>query len=166
MIRPVGFLDTSGFTGMFTVKYRERMRDGILPLRSIPEGDDEAQDLPIMKEWKTARALLTRIKAGAAPLLDGQPATLGKAWVETLPGNCGTPWTIEEDDYAQGHIRTRTCLIPTPENYTMSGLDRVTLGVGILNIVEHRILHSEINLGAFPRVHLIVDVRRPDPVEG
>jgi hypothetical protein len=163
MIRSTGvFLSTAEFTAMFMVKYKERMKEGILRLRDIPEADDDAVDLPIMKEWKTARGLLTRFKNAAAPLLNGQPAVLGKAWIETLPGNCGTPWLLEEDDYAQAHIRTRTALIITPENYSMSGVDRISLGVGVVNVVEHRVLHSEINLGPHPRTHLIVDVRRPD----
>ena len=161
MIRSTGvFLDTSAFTAMLVVKYRDRMEGGTLFLRDA--FGDEIEDKPLLKEWKSARALLARFKTSAASLLEGKPATLGKAWIETLPGNHGTPWTLEEDDYAQAHIRTRTCLIPAPDAYSMSGLDRVLLGVGVVNVIEHRLLHSEINLSTHPRTHLIVDVRRPE----
>lgn len=144
---------------MFVVKYRDRMRDGLLHLRDL--GDDgDAHDLPILKEWKSARALLQRFKTAAAPLLNGQPAEFGKVWIETLPGMSATPWEIHEDEYAQAHIRTRTVLIVTPENYTHSGLERISLGVGVVNLVEHRTLHCETNFGTHPRTHLIVDVKR------
>jgi hypothetical protein len=162
MIQSTGvFLDTSGFTAMFVVKYRDRMRDGILKLRDVGEAG-EAEDLPILKEWKTARALLARYRAAGEPILNGEKVLLGKVWLETLPGQCGTPWTLEEDDYAMAHIRTRICLLPAPNAFSHSGGDRVLLGVGVVNVVEHRILHSETNLSTHPRTHLIVDVKRPD----
>lgn len=146
---------------MFIVKYRERMQDGILYLRDLGE-DGEAVDKPILKEWKSARALLQRFKAASSPLLDGTPAELGKVWIETLPGCYGTPWTLFEDDYAQAHIRTRICLVAAPDAYSCSGLDRILLSPGIVNIVEHRVLHSEINLSVYPRTHLIIDFKRPE----
>lgn len=163
MIRSTGvFLDTRHLTAMFVVKYGDRMQDGLLHLRDI--GDDgEAADMPILKEWKSARGFLARFKAASAPLLNGQAAVFGKVWIESLPGQFGTPWTREEDDYAQSVIRTRTALIVTPDCYSFSGLDRVQLGVGVVNIVEHRILCSETNPAPHSRVHLIVDVKRPDP---
>lgn len=164
MIRSTGvFLPTDQFTAFFVAKFRARLDQGLLYLRDVPDEDvfAEPKDLPILGEWKAARALLQRFKSAAAPLLEGKTAVLGKAWIEQLPGHCGTPWTLCEDDYAQNHIRTRTCLIPAPDAYSHSGADRVLLGVGVVNVVEHRILHSEINLSTYPRVHLIVDIRRP-----
>lgn len=163
MIRSTGvFLDTTTLTAWLTLKHRNKMQDGILHLRDMTDEDVEPKDLPALRKWQAASAFLSRFKSAAAPLLNGQPAVLGKVWIETLPGQSAMPWIREEDDYAQAHIRTRTSLIATPENYSMSGLDRVSLGVGVVNVVEHRIFNSEINLGSHPRTHLIVDVRRPD----
>ena len=149
------FLDTSTFSAHFMVKYRERLENGLLFLR------DETGDQTILKEWKSARTLLARYKALAVPFL-GSPAEFGKVWIEVLPGGAGTPWTIEEDDYAQAHIRTRVCLVPTPGAWSFSGLERVILGVGLVNVIEHRTLCSEINLSEYPRTHLVVDVVRPN----
>lgn len=161
MIRPIVFLDTSAVMARYVLKYRDQANDGILRLRDLDD-EGEAQDLPILKEWRSAKALLTRFKGTATEMLKGEPVVLGKAWIETLPGNHGTPWTIEEDEYAQAHIRTRTCLVPVPQAYTMSGEEKVSIGVGMVNVVEHRILHCEVNFSPYPRVHLIVDVRRPE----
>jgi hypothetical protein len=158
MIRSTGvFLQTADFAAFYQVKFRKEMQDGILRLRTADA------DLPILKEWKSAKNLLARFRAEAAQSFDGRRPELGKVWLEQLPGMCGTPWTIEEDDYAQAHIRTRVCIIPAPEAWSMSGLERVILATGIVNEIDHRNLCSEINLSAYPRVHLIVDVKRPEP---
>lgn len=156
MIRSTGvFLDTSAFTAMWTLKYHERADNGLLHLHS------ELGPMPILKEWKSARALLLRYKAAAAPLIGGATVELGRVYLEYLPGQFGTPWERDESNYAQTVIRTRTCLIPSPDAYSHSGLDRVLISTGIVNVVEHRVLCSEINLSVHPRLHLIVDIKRP-----
>ena len=161
MIRNTGvFLQTADFTAFFQVKFRKEMEDGVLRLRS-----DDA-DLPILREWRSAKALLARYRAAAAQFFDGVQPTLGRAWVEQLPGMTGTPWSLEEDDYAQGHIRTRIALIQSPDAWTFSGLASAILGVGVVNEIDHKSLCSEINLSAYPRTHLIVDVKKPEMEEG
>ncbi len=161
MIKPIGFIELSAFTAHYIVKYRERMADGILTLRATDALGD-AHDLPILKEWKSGRAVLARIQSGAAPFLGGKTPELGRAWIEMLPGGHGQPWLQEEDEYAQTVIRTRTCMVPTHDAYSYSGNFRELLNVGVLNVIEHRILHSETNFSAYPRVHLIVDIKKPD----
>lgn len=166
MIQPIGFIDLSVFTAHYLVKYKERMQDGILVLRGHnPDDplDDVVVERQVLKEWKSARAALSRIQTGAGALLKTATPQLGKAWIEMLPGGHGTPWQQFEDDYAQDHIRTRTCMVPAPDCYSYSGFHRELLAVGVLNVVEHRILHSETNFSAYPRVHLVVDVKRPEP---
>lgn len=158
MIRNTGvFLQTADFTAFFQVKFRKEMDGGILRLRS-----DDA-DLPILKEWKSAKALLARYRAAAAVFFDGVQPSLGRVWIEQLPGMHGTPWTLEEDDYAQAHVRTRIALIQSPDAWTFSGLASAILAVGMVNEIDHRSLCSEINLSAYPRTHLIVDVKKPEP---
>lgn len=160
-IQQIGFLDTSNLTAMFVVKHRDRAVDGILALRDIKVDEVDASDLPILKEWKSARALLSRLRAGAAPFLGNVTPTLGRAWIEVLPPQSGTPWTIEDGDYADAHIRTRTCLIPSPGSVSHSGLTSASLLVGTVNVIDHRQLCCEVNHGEHARVHLIVDVKVP-----
>lgn len=161
MIRNTGvFLQTADFTAFFQVKFRKEMVDGRLDLR------DEERDLPILREWRSAKTLLARYRAAAAQFFDGVQPTLGRVWVETLPGMCGTPWSLEEDDYAQAHVRTRIALIQTPDAWTFSGLASAILSPGIVNEINHKSLCSEINLSSYPRTHLIVDVKKPDADEG
>lgn len=161
MIRSTGvFLDTRQLTARFVVTYEKRMLNGLLKLRDLDE-EGEPYDLPILAEWNSARAFLSRFKSAAAQFLGGQKAVLGKAWLESLPGMHGTPWTLEEDDYAQSVVRTRTALISVPEGWSHSGLDKILMMPGVVNVIEHRTLHSEQNLSSYSRLHLIVDVQRP-----
>lgn len=159
------FLQTADFAAFFQVRYKKQLNEGLLYLRDIPEDSDTAHDCPILGEWKTAQALLKRFRAAGAAFLGGEPAKLGKVWIEQLPGDSATPWRKEEDDYAQAHIRTRTCIIPAMDCYSFSGVQGLILSTGIVNVIEHRILNCEINLSAYPRVHLIVDVQRPEEPE-
>lgn len=160
-IQQIGFLDTSAFTAMYVVKHKDKLVDGILDLRSIKGDDVDASDLPILKEWKGARALLARLRAGAAPFLGNVTPNLGRAWIEVLPPFSGTQWSLEEGDYAADHLRTRTCLIPSPGAVSHCGAVAANLLVGTVNVIDHRQLCCEVNHGEHARVHLIVDVKVP-----
>lgn len=163
MIRPIGFIEASAFTASYVVKYKQNLRDGVLELRGVDE-DDVLQaivDRPVLGEWKAAKSLLQRYRSHARTILKNANLELGKAWIEVLPGGHGTPWSVYEDDYAQAYLRTRMCMIPAPDAFTYSGHFRELLGVGVVNVVEHRILHAETNFSTYPRVHLVVDVERP-----
>lgn len=163
MIRPIGFLDLSAFTASYVLKYKQHLQNGVLELRGVDEEDvlQPIVDRPILEEWKAAKNLLARYRSHARSVFRDTALELGKAWIEMLPGGQAVPWQQFEDEYAQDHIRTRTCMLPAPDAYTYSGLQREIIGVGVVNIVEHRLLHSETNFSTFPRVHLIVDVERP-----
>lgn len=160
-IQTLGFLDTSSFMAAYIAKYRKSVEDGVLVLRDV-DGDGEAQSKAILKEWNSGRALLARLRSEAAKHFKGVTPELGKVWIEVLPPKSGTPWTVEEGDYALAHVRTRTCLIPSPGAISYCGASNAGLLVGVVNLVDHRQLCSEVNLGEHTRVHLIVDVRVPD----
>lgn len=160
-IQPLGFLDTSNLTASFVGKHKQKVRDGVLQLREFKGEDAEPSDVLLLQEWKSARALLSRLRASAAPFFDGRTPELGRAWIEVLPPGAGTPWASETDDYAASIVRTRTCLIPCPGALSFSGLSSACLAVGMVNVVDHTLMCSEVNHGEHTRVHLIVDVFRP-----
>lgn len=163
-ITPIGFIDVSIFTSMLLLKHKDRASEGILRLRDLGDEGD-AVDLPILKEWKSARAVLSKIRSGAAPHFGGKTPELGRAWIEILPPLSGTPWTAEDGEYADQHIRTRTCLVPAPLAVSYSGVSSATLAVGMVNRIEHRALCSEANFSENARIHLIADIRVPDADE-
>lgn len=159
-LQQIGFLETSQMTARWVLKYREQAVDGILKLRDLND-EGEAEDLPILKEWRSAKALLARLRASAAPFFNGVTPELGKAWLEIVPPLSGTPWTSEAGDYVEAHVRTRTCLVPSPNALSYSGISSAVLLVGIVTQVDHRLMCSEVNHGEHARTHLIVDVKVP-----
>lgn len=162
MIRPLTFIDVSSFTAFFLVKHRKHMQDGVLRLRDVEPEGDSVIDLPLLEDWPSARAVLLKIRNGAAAVFKEAVPELGRAWIETLPPESGTPWAVEGGDYANEHVRLRICMVPAPDAYSFSGTASAILGPGVVNLVEHRVLCSEVNLGSYPRTHLVVDVRRPE----
>lgn len=161
MIQNIGFIDTSVFTATFVLKHKAKLLEGVLALRTIKSDDADASDTAIMADWKSGRALLTRLRVGAAPYFDGKTPTLGRAWIEHLPPRTATPWLIEDDDYADAHVRTRTCLIQSPSAASFCGVQNANLLVGIVTALDMRQLCSEANFSDYPRTHLVVDVKRP-----
>lgn len=159
-IQPIGFLDTSQLSALFTLKLKDQMVEGILPLRAMGDEDVEPRDLPIVRQSKAVRAILSRVRSGAAPYFQNRTPGLGRAWIESLPPGSGTPWIREEGDYADAYVRTRTCLIPCPLAQSYCGPISAILAVGFVNVVDHRQLCCEVNFGEHTRVHLVVDVQR------
>lgn len=164
-LRGIGFLDLSAFTATFVRTYRERMKDDAnyegggaqtLLLRSA------TTDASFLKEWKTARAVLNKLRNEAAPFLGGKPATLGKAMIVSLKPGSFTQWQWSDDEYSQAHFRLHVCMIPSPMAYVFAGGEAGNLIVGNVTYVNTQSLHSEINLGPCARVHLVVDVRKPE----
>lgn len=162
-IRPVGFLDLSNMTSTFVRTYRERLKDDsnypgaqTLLLRSA------TSDGSILKDWKTARAVLMRLKNEAAPFLGGKPAVLGKAMVVSLKPSSWTDWEFSDDEYSLAHIRLHICMVPSPLAFVYSGGAGLNLPVGQVFAVDQQALHSEINLGPCARVHIVVDIRKPE----
>lgn len=160
----IGFLDTANFTATYITRHRDKVENGVLALRVL-QGEDVV-DAAILKEWKSAKALLSRLRNAAAPFFAGQTPDLGKAWLEVLPPRSGTPWGSADEAYGGAHARTRTCLIPSPGGVSFADGASATLQVGWLHAHDPRALASEVNFDpVHARVHLIVDIRRPEPAE-
>lgn len=157
-IQPIGFLETENFQATFVLKYKSLLSadlNGVdtLLLRSATE------DTPILKDWKSARSLLAKIRNGATKFLDGKPAELGCVELQRFRPQTATPWRIDEDN---GCYRLHLCIIPSPGLWMMAGAERTMLPVGNLNFIEHTVLHSEANFSDHAAVHLVIDLKKPD----
>lgn len=157
-IQPIGFLETEAFQATFVIKYKSLLSadlNGVdtLLLRSADE------DTPLLSEWKAAKTLLAKIRNGATKFLGGKPAELGCVELQRFRPQNATPWRTDEDN---GCFRLHLCIIPSPGLWVMSGVERAILPVGNLNLVEHTVLHCEVNFADHAAVHLVIDVKRPD----
>lgn len=183
--RALAFLDTANFTATLVNKYRDEWGKNtqrqsfpgsphhdtqvILlrgPQNPSPENwlaDVPQVDYPILKDWKSARALLVRIKDAVQPLFPKSKIVLGKAMVVRLKIGGHVDWHIDEGAYAELHDRAHLCLLPSPGAFLYSGGEQAQPQVGVLTWVNNRVPHSALNMGPVTRSHLIVDVRKPDP---
>jgi hypothetical protein len=109
---------------------------------------------PILDGWPEATALF----AGLSTVL--MRGAVGKVMlVELAPGG-SLAWHKDEGAYAQAHMRFHLPLVTNPMAFLLAGGEQAHVPVGALTFFDTSVLHSAINLGETPRVHLIVDVRR------
>lgn len=185
-LRSICFLDVSTMTANLIIRHKDKFGlhklrqqapgsahhdTETIILRAPPEPsadnwqlDVDHIDYPILKDWKSAKAMLTRIRNAVAPLNGGAPAELGKAMVVSLKPGGHVDWHVDEGEYAEAHDRLHVCLVPSPGAWLYAGGEGAVLPVGQLTWVNNRVLHSAVNMGQNARVHLIVDVRKPGAV--
>lgn len=181
-IRPLGFLDASVMTANLLLRYKQHFADDTrrqtapgsahhdtemillrgprMPAADNWQADVEQVDQPLLGEWKSAQALLVRLKN--LLLQDGRPAVLGKAMIVKLKAGGHVDWHRDEGAYAEAHDRVHLCLVPSPGAWLYCGGEGANLPVGQLTFVNVRTLHSAVNFGTVARIHLIADIRRPD----
>lgn len=150
MIRPVGFLDTWACSSTVFAKYKDRFNgDGLslLPLR----GSEHA--LPLLAEFRSAKALLSRVRTSAAPFF-GRTPDMGEAHIVRLEPGAFVPWSSDEARGPHAHL----CLVPAPGAWIYCGGDSAVLPVGQLTLVDHRKLWSAANFGDYPTVHLVAEL--------
>lgn len=162
-IAPIAFVDTWSFASTLFARYKDRFVGDhhsmtMLPLRS------EEGPLPILSEWKSAKALLSKIRTAAAPFMDGKAADLGAAALIHMKPGGFMEWTWEGGEYAQAHCRFHLCVVPAPGCAIYSGGESGVLPVGMLTYVNRLVLHSAVNHSDTPAIHLVVDLQKP--VEG
>jgi Aspartyl/Asparaginyl beta-hydroxylase len=159
-IQLFGWLDTSLLWANFRLRYHDQLRDDG-PLLKLHLRDDDRGDLPILtgeRKFGSAVSFLQRFRNEAAKLTR-QPADLGAVWIESLLPGSHTPWLQSDDtDMLTVHI----ALASNPQALFYCGGEGGQLGVGYCNVINTQALHSAINLGTSPRVHLVLRVRRPE----
>lgn len=120
-------------------------------------------DMPVLDGWPTARQVIEAIseshskRAGAAPIF-------GKIMVVGLKVGGIVDWHVDEGPYAECHDRFHLPLIYSPGARIYSGADGAILPPGQLTWINNRIPHSAVNMGPVERVHMIVDIRKPEAV--
>lgn len=125
----------------------------------VPHADTE-----LLAKWPSARAVLAKIaeshlaRSGVVPIF-------GKAMVISLKPNGWVDWHMDQGSYAEAHDRFHVCLIPSAGALLFCGGQTMSLQVGSLCWVNNRALHSAVNFGANARVHLVVDIRKPESIQ-
>lgn len=88
--------------------------------------------------------------------------SMGKALIISLKAGGHVDWHVDEGAYAEKHWRFHLPLVTNPSAITYSGAEGAHFPVGALFFINNRVKHSSINMGFFPRIHLVVDFRQPE----
>jgi len=111
------------------------------------------KDYPLLSEWPEAQAILETVNAAV-------PGQLGKVMLIELKPGGALAWHIDQGPYSEQHLRLHLPVITNPGAMLYSGGEAVHLPVGLLTEFDNTSLHSAANFGEYPRVHLVIDVRK------
>lgn len=186
LILPVDFIDVSAMAAALVMKHSVRFGDDKRrqAFHGSPHHDTESillrgpmgeisretwfDDVPhcdseALEAWPTARAVIAKI-AESHRLRSGLEPIFGKIMVVSLKAGGWVDWHVDQGFYAQVHDRFHLCLIPSAGGLMFSGGMSAALPQGQLTYFNNHVLHSAINVGTNPRVHLICDIRRPESI--
>lgn len=165
---PICFVDTFDLVASM----RQRMglfkpgEPRILPIRGPrAEADDPDDDLayinyrdPLAKWPEMARMIRRLGRIGE----EQGGIEFGRIFLEMLDPGMRLSWTLDDNAYAARFTRVHLPLRTNPAAMMHSGIEQANLLPGALTAVNQRAPHSAINLGEWPRVHLVADFRRKD----
>lgn len=186
LILPVDFIDVSRMAAALVLKHSVHFADDtrrqdapgsahhdteVILLRG-PVGEITREswfeDVPhadtgLLLKWPSAQQVLAKI-AQSHMRRAGHEPIFGKAMVVSLKAGGHVDWHTDEGPYAEAHDRFHICLVPSSGAMTYCGGLGASLPVGQLTWLNNRALHSAINVGSNARIHLIVDIRKPETV--
>ena len=144
----------------------------LLTLRMPRAGEDEnaesvawgwnVQTSP--KKWPQIHNLLGRMLRDAKARVAGD-VELGSIYLEMLDPGAALPWQTLTGAYIERFSRFHMALRTNPAAMMFSGNETFSPALGWLTAVNARVRCSASNDGAWSRIHLVVDVRKKEPVE-
>jgi len=145
----IAFIDTWHLSAMLRGKLSMFADDGAL---RVVEVTDEMR-----QEWKALANVLSRISRidGVADYQHEPPR------LEMLMPRSGTPW-----DFETGAIWRRAVLplVTNPLAVLFCGTEWASPQTGVLTVMNLSPATSQVNLGDYPRVHLVVDFKAREEV--
>ena len=156
----VAFLDTYDLVASLPGRIGEFKAGNprILTLRgAVKDKEGEYGYTALANRWPEVKNILGRIEMGTP---QSGPLDLGRAYLEMLDPGSDTRWQSVGGIFATLHLPLRT----NPDAIMYSGRENQHLLPGMLTIVDTR-LWSAVNRGEWPRVHLVVDVKRTQDPE-
>ena len=132
------------------------------PRRNTEEDDEDFTWDPVAQKWTELKNFLGRTKRAAERLLG--PQELGHIYLEMLDPGARLPWVGGmTGSYVERHTRLVLALRTNPLAMMYAGTETFSPAPGWLTAVNVQVPHSAINLGEWPRVHLVLDCRKKEP---
>lgn len=151
MIRPIAFIDTWAAS---LVLWKNR---------SLFEGEGlvsvAINSHLKLAEWKTVKSTVARCLNAASSNLS-ERASLKAVAIEKLYPMAHSDWSRSTET---DHFRLHLPMITNPLAEVFSGTFKGHLPVGQLTFVDDGALSSAVNGGEWPRYHLVIDVKKPEP---
>jgi hypothetical protein len=172
---PIAYLDTFELASSLRTRMGQFPNPDasrrVLPLRGPRKDADPDDDAAFVlareaQRWPELKAMLEQIREAVAQVYErlGKPGEVefGRIALEMLMSGANVPWRKDDGAYAQRFERAHLALRSNPGARLFAAHEMLWLLPGDLTAVAHRVPHSAINLGEWPRVHLVVDFRRID----
>lgn len=131
------------------------------PRRGTEEIDENFARNAETAKWVQLKNAVARLKRAGEAIFG--PIDLGHVYLAMLDPGSRLPWTDGmAGAYAERHTRLVLALRSNPAALTISGSEAFSLAPGWLTVVNARVPQAAINLGEWPRVHLVVDFRKKE----
>ena len=164
---PIAFIDTFDLGASLRTKiglFRPDV-DGSLsaPVRGPrANADDPDDDLAfvIYKDagrWVELKTMLARLKR-VGDSIGG--IEFGRVDMKMLKAGATVPWEVESSAYLDRFNRAVLPLRTNPGVMMYSGTESWAPVIGLLTVVNHRVVQSAINMGEHPAIWLAVDFRK------
>jgi hypothetical protein len=164
---PIAFVDTFDLTASLRTKMGlfKPYGDGLLsiPIRGPrANADDPDDDLAFgtyKHAWVEAKTTISRLKR-IGDQLGG--ADFGRVALQMLKAGATLPWDMESGPYYDRFSRAVLPLRTNPGVMLYSGVESWAPVIGLLTVVNHRVVQSAINLGEHPAIWMSLDFCRKD----
>ena len=161
----VGFLDAFDLAGSLrqhTNLFKPAEGgEQILPIRW--DDGEVWKRTKLWAKWVELRNVVSRIQRRGSEMIG--PLDLGRIFFEMVPAGVVLPWRAESGAYWENHLRLHMPLRTNPAAFLHFATEMHHLMLGTLHLVNVGAEHCAVNRGEWPRVHLVVDVRRKEQVE-
>lgn len=132
----------------------------IITLRGPMNGSAENWQLDLPNDDESTAAEWIEFRNQLSKFWHPVGEMIGKVMlVSLLPGGF-VDWHTDEGEYAEMHRRFHVPVTTNPGAIMFAGYESTHIPVGQLTEINNRVMHSAINTGPTPRVHLIFDVRK------
>ena len=158
--RLVGFLDTFEIAGSL----RQHMNlfkpveggEQVFPIRW--DDGETWKRTKLWQKWVELRNAISRIQRQGSAMVG--PLDLGRVFFEMVPAGVTLPWRTESGAYWETHMRVHYPVRTNPAAMMYSGIEMSHLMIGTLTLTNVTVPWCAVNQGEWPRVHLVVDLRR------
>lgn len=167
---PIVFLDIFELAGSLRQQIglfdhsEPRIMPVIQPRKGTEDEDEDFVMTAAAAKWVACKNFLGRLKRKGETIFG--PIDLGRVYLEMLDPGVKLPWSEPlTGGYIERYTRLHLALRTNPQAFMLAGTEWASPAMGWLTGVNVRVPSMAANFGEWPRVHLVIDVRKKDQPE-